>query len=128
MQNNLLALITFLFAQKEISVTLTLYPFGRETSIGKGPYQNYKRNGLYCVPINKKSNQALVPKPILVAIAPPDAEFTGPCWGPIFEKETHNTLFLSIQHPNYKNKIFSRSCVIQIRVPKNFLNAIGYSK
>ncbi len=58
--------------------------------MNKPPYDAFKNNSLFFVPI--KDGKA--GKPALVAVAPHDAEFTGPCFSP-----DGNTLFLSVQHP-----------------------------
>jgi secreted PhoX family phosphatase len=53
-------------------------------------YAPYGNNGLYLIPMQGKD----AGKPLLVATAPNDAEFTGPCFSPDYKQ-----LFLSVQHP-----------------------------
>jgi len=53
-------------------------------------YAQYGNNGLYVIPLQGKD----AGKPHLVASAPNDAEFTGPCFSP-----DQKQLFLSVQHP-----------------------------
>lgn len=59
-------------------------------SIGKGPYEGLGNNALY-VFLRSGPNKG---KMIRAAIAPKEAEFTGPCFSPDYK-----TLFLSVQHP-----------------------------
>jgi secreted PhoX family phosphatase len=59
-------------------------------AIGKGPYEGYGNNALY-VFLRSGPNKGQI---IRVAIAPRDAELTGPCFSPDYK-----TLFLSVQHP-----------------------------
>jgi secreted PhoX family phosphatase len=56
----------------------------------KHHYKNFGNNGLFV--IQRSGPQA--GKPIQIASAPKDAEFTGPVFSP-----DHKTLFLSVQHP-----------------------------
>lgn len=60
------------------------------SDINKGHYQGLGNNALY-VFLRSGTHAGEV---IRVAIAPVDAEFTGPCFSPDFK-----TLFLSVQHP-----------------------------
>lgn len=65
------------------------------SKVGKSPYEPFGNNGLFVIPrLGKNAG-----KPIQVASAPVDAEFTGPC----FSKDG-KTLFLSVQHPGSKTK------------------------
>ena len=59
-------------------------------AIGKGPYEGFGNNALYVFLRSGPSKGKI----IRVAIAPSDAEFTGPCFSPDYQ-----TLFLSVQHP-----------------------------
>lgn len=65
------------------------------SDINKGPYQGLGNNALY-VFLRSGSHAGEV---IRVAIAPVDAEFTGPCFSP-----DNKTLFLSVQHPGEMSK------------------------
>lgn len=58
--------------------------------IGKGPYEGFGNNSLF-VFLRSGTHAGEV---IRVAVAPNDAEFTGPCFSPDYK-----TLFLSVQHP-----------------------------
>lgn len=58
--------------------------------IEKGPYKGFGNNALYVFLRNGTSKGKI----IRAAVAPKDAEFTGPCFSPDYE-----TLFLSVQHP-----------------------------
>jgi secreted PhoX family phosphatase len=63
--------------------------------IGNSKYKPYGNNGLYYIPMLGVN----AGKPYLVATAPIEAEFTGPCFSPDFK-----TLFLSVQHPSEESK------------------------
>ncbi|QQR97718.1 MAG: DUF839 domain-containing protein [Sphingobacteriales bacterium] len=65
------------------------------SKIGKAPYQKFKNNGLFFVPIDGKNKG----KAIQIASAPNNAEFTGP-----YFSEDDETLFLSVQHPGEFSK------------------------
>lgn len=60
------------------------------SSIEKEPYKGFGNNALYYSPLSGKE----AGKVFRFAIAPVDAEFTGPC----FDHDSQ-TLFLSVQHP-----------------------------
>jgi secreted PhoX family phosphatase len=59
-------------------------------AINVGPYEGFGNNALYIFLRSGKHKG----KVIRAAIAPKDAEFTGPCFSPDYK-----TLFLSVQHP-----------------------------
>jgi hypothetical protein len=61
-----------------------------EKEIETGVYKGQGNNGLYFIPMEG----AQAGRPILIASAPKDAEFTGPMFS-----EDYKTLFLSVQHP-----------------------------
>ena len=63
--------------------------------IGEPPYQQFKNNGLFYIPVSGTDSG----NAFQVASAPRDAEFTGPCFSP-----DEKTLFLSVQHPGEKSK------------------------
>lgn len=65
------------------------------SSIGKGPYSQFKNNGLFVIPTS--GPQAGIP--IQVGSAPVQAEMTGLCFSPDYK-----TLFVSVQHPGEKSK------------------------
>ena len=64
-------------------------------AMNKAPYAEFKNNSIFVIPI-RDGNAG---KPLLVGLAPHDAEFTGPCFSPDGE-----TLFVSIQHPGDESK------------------------
>jgi hypothetical protein len=64
-------------------------------SIGKGKYKSFKNNGLFVIPTMGKN----AGKPIQIASAPVDSEFTGPCFD-----EDESTMFLSVQHPGERTR------------------------
>ncbi len=59
-------------------------------AIGQGPYEGFGNNALY-VFLRSGTHKGKI---IRAAIAPKEAEFTGPCFSPDYK-----TLFLSVQHP-----------------------------
>lgn len=64
------------------------------SQIGKGPYQKFKNNGLFYLPLSgPHAGEAFQ-----VASAPVDAELTGPCFS-----EDYKTLFISVQHPGERS-------------------------
>jgi secreted PhoX family phosphatase len=65
------------------------------SKIGKTPYEKFKNNSLFYVPIDGKNKG----KVIQIASAPNNAEFTGPWFS-----EDDETLFLSVQHPGEFSK------------------------
>lgn len=91
-------------------------------SMHKPPYEKFKNNGLFYVPMSGKD----AGKVLQVASAPTDAELTGLSFAP-----DGKTLFLSVQHPGEKSKNLKElrshwpkgegevplSSVIQIRGP-----------
>ncbi len=64
-------------------------------AIGKGPYKEFKNNGLFYIPLSGEDAGQV----FQIASAPNEAEFTGPCFS-----EDYKTLFLSVQHPGEKSK------------------------
>ena len=58
--------------------------------INQPPYQAFKNNGLFYIPMSGKH----AGRPLQVASAPPGAELTGPSFSP-----DGRSLFLSVQHP-----------------------------
>lgn len=60
-----------------------------ERVLGKGDFKDFKRNGLYYIPMTGKNAGRVE----LIAWAPPDAELTGPCFTP------DNKLLVAVQHP-----------------------------
>jgi secreted PhoX family phosphatase len=89
-------------------------------SIGKGPYEGFGNNALY-VFLRSGNYKGKIMR---VAIAPNDAEFTGPCFSPDYK-----TLFLSVQHPGEQSSSLKnltshwpdgdipKSCVITLQGP-----------
>jgi secreted PhoX family phosphatase len=65
------------------------------SSLGKGAHKDFVANGLFYVPMSGDD----AGKPIMIAAAPRDAEFTGPCFSPDYRE-----LFLSVQHPGETSK------------------------
>ncbi|MEZ4741528.1 MAG: DUF839 domain-containing protein [Bdellovibrionota bacterium] len=65
------------------------------SSIGKGNYSSFGNNSLFYIPLSGKN----AGKPIRVASAPNEAEFTGPTFTP-----DGKTLFISVQHPGERTK------------------------
>ncbi len=63
--------------------------------MNKPPYEKFKNNGLYYIPLSGKN----AGKTFQVASAPNDAELTG-----VTFSEDYKTLFLSVQHPGEKSK------------------------
>jgi uncharacterized protein len=64
-------------------------------AINSGPYEGLGNNGLF---VFVRSGE-FKGKVIRVAVAPVDAEFTGPCFSPDYK-----TLFLSVQHPGEQSE------------------------
>lgn len=92
------------------------------SSMGKAPYAEFPRNGLFVIPT--RGPQAGQPQRL--GLAPWDAELTGPCFAPGGKE-----LFLSVQHPGETTTDPSaptsrwpfggakpRSCVIAISGPR----------
>jgi secreted PhoX family phosphatase len=68
-------------------------------AINSGPYEGLGNNGLY-VFLRSGEFQGKV---IRIAVAPRDAEFTGPCFSPDYK-----TLFLSVQHPGEQSESLTK--------------------
>jgi len=66
-----------------------------EKVLGKDEFKDFKRNGLYYVPMSGKNAGRVE----LIAWAPPDAEMTGPCFTP------DNKLLVAVQHPGASSVI-----------------------
>lgn len=66
-----------------------------ETAMHKDPYASFGSNALFYIPLQGPH----AGKAYRVAIAPRDAEFTGPCFS-----DDGKTLFLSVQHPGASTK------------------------
>ncbi len=67
----------------------------KEKVMGTRDYKEFGNNGLFYIPMEGQE----AGKPIQVASAPGDAEFTGPWFSP-----DYRTLFLSVQHPGISLK------------------------
>ncbi len=65
------------------------------SSVGKGAHQEFVANGLFYIPMSGPE----AGRPLMVAAAPRDAEFTGPCFTPDYRE-----LFISVQHPGETSK------------------------
>ncbi len=66
-----------------------------EKALGQGEFKDFKRNGLYYIPMKGKNAGRVE----LIAWAPPDAELTGPCFTP------DNKLLVAVQHPGASSVI-----------------------
>ena len=66
-----------------------------EKHIGTKDYEKFGNNGLFYIPLKGRN----AGKPLQVASAPGNAEFTGPWFSPDYK-----TLFLSVQHPGSLSK------------------------
>lgn len=91
------------------------------SSIGKSPYTKFGNNGLFIIPATGKN----AGRPIQLASAPIDAEFTGPCFTKDF-----STLFLSVQHPGEMTRDLKSptSTWPTGKIPKPTVVAIDISK